>query len=100
MQRMLADPKMEVAMVKHANAARDEIKHLADEFLVLARGTSIPTPAIDRLYPHLDPDAPTMPEGSAEITMDWRGVWAGLGLLAGVLACGFLVVKGLTRDRK
>ena len=99
LQRLLADARMEVAMVRHANAARDEVKHLADEFLALARTTSVPTPTIDRLYPHLDPDTPLMPEGSAEIPLDRRGVWVGLGALAGVLAGLILVLKMLRGKR-
>jgi ketopantoate reductase len=84
LQRLIRMEVMQVALVGHANAARDEVAHLADEFLALARTSSVATPAIDRLYPYLDPDTPLMPEGSAEISMDWRGVWVGLGALAGV----------------
>ena len=72
---------LEVAMVRHAEAARDEMKHLADEFLAVARTTAVPTPTIDRLYASFDPDAPLLPEGSAEIPLDWRGVWAVLLVL-------------------
>jgi hypothetical protein len=86
-------------MVKHANAARDEVRHLADEFLALARTTSVPTPTIDRLYPHLDPDTPLMPEGSAEIPLDWRGVWIGVGALAGALA-GLILASRLVKGNK
>jgi len=89
----MADVKMETAMAKHANAARDEMKHLADEFLALARTTAVPIPTIDRLYPHLDPEAPLMPEGSAEIPLDWRGVWIGLGALAWLLMALVVVVR-------
>jgi 2-dehydropantoate 2-reductase len=96
-QRLLANELMEVAMVRHAEAARDEIKHLADEFLALARNTSVPTPAIQRLYPHLDRGATLMPEGSAEIGLDWRGVWLGLGALVGLVG-GALFVSRLWRD--
>jgi ketopantoate reductase len=99
LQRMIANEAMEVAMVKHANAARDEVIHLTDEFLALARTTSVPTPTIDRLYPHLAPDAPLMPQGSAEIPLDWRGVWVGLGALAGVLA-GLVLVLRRIRDQR
>ena len=99
LQRVLADEKMEVAMVRHANAARDEVQHLADEFLALARTTSVPTPTIDRLYPHIAPETPLMPEGSAEIPLDWRGVWIGLGALAGALA-GLVLVLKLIRNKK
>jgi hypothetical protein len=96
-QRRIANELMETAMVKHANAARDEMKHLADEFLALARTTSVPTPTIDRLYPHLDPDTPLMPEGSAEIPLDWRGVWIGAGALVGLLAGALVILKRLRR---
>jgi hypothetical protein len=88
---------MEVAMVRHANAARDEVKHLADEFLALARATPVPTPTIDRLYPHLDPDTPLVPEGSAEIPLKWGGVLVGAGVLAAVLVRGVLLVRRLCR---
>jgi 2-dehydropantoate 2-reductase len=99
MQRLVAAEVMQVAVVGHANAARDEMQHLTDEFLALARTTSVPTPAIDRLYPHLDPDTPPMPEGSAEIPLDWRGVWVGLGALAGVLGGLFCILKLLKNKR-
>jgi 2-dehydropantoate 2-reductase len=37
-------------IAKHANAARDEMKQLADEFLVLRNRTGIQTPAIEEFY--------------------------------------------------
>jgi ketopantoate reductase len=97
LQRLLANEMMEVALVRHANAARDEVKHLADEFLALARATPVPTPTIDRLYPHLDPDTPLVPEGSAEISLKWGGVLVGAGVLAAVLVRGVLLVRRLCR---
>jgi ketopantoate reductase len=97
LQRLLAHELMEVAMVKHANAARDEVNHLADEFLALARTTPVPTPTIDRLYPHLDPDTPLVPEGSAEIPLRWGGVLVGVGVLTAALVSGGLVVRKLFR---
>ncbi len=81
LQRLVANPKMDMALVKHANAARDEVKHLTDEFLALARSTDVPTPAMDRLYPHLDAETPLMPDGSREIPLDWRGVVAAVAAL-------------------
>lgn len=85
LQRQLVNPLMRVAMVEHAEAAHDEVLHLADEFLVLARQTDVPTPAIDRLYTYFDPTIPRLPEGSAEIPLDWSGVYLGLGALIGIL---------------
>ena len=95
LQRFFTNELMEVALVKHASAAPDEMKHLADEFLALARTTPVSTPAIDRLYPRFDPGTPLMPEGSAEIPLDWRSVWVGLGALAGLA----FVLKLLRRRR-
>lgn len=98
-QRRLRHPLVEVALAKHAGAARDEMQHLADEFRVLARQTTVPTPASDRLYAYFDPAAPPMPEGSAEIPLDWRAVQAGLAITGGVLA-GAALVGWLIRGRR
>lgn len=86
LQRMLIDPRMRVAMTEHAQAAHDEVKNLANEFITLARQTTVPTPAIDRLYEYFDPAKSPMPEGSAKIPLEWSGVWLGAGALAGILA--------------
>jgi 2-dehydropantoate 2-reductase len=96
-QRRLAHPLMEVAMVKHAQTARDEMKHLADEFLTLARTTSVPTPSIDRLYRYFDPTIPPVPEGSAEIPLRWGGALAGAVTVAAVLAGGVALCRWLAR---
>lgn len=55
---------------------------------------SVPIPTIERLYPHIDPDAPLIPDGSAEIPLDWRGVWIGLAALVAI-ALGLIVVLKL-----
>ena len=99
-QRRLVDPLMRIALVEHADAACDEVQHLADEFRALARQTSVSTPAIGRLYSYFDPATPRMPEGSAEIPLDWRGIWIGLGALAGILAIFWLVLKPQVRRRR
>ena len=98
--RLLTREEMRVAMVGHANAAHDEVQHLADEFLALARTTSVPTPVIGRLYPYLDPDTPRMPDGSAEMPLKWGGVLVGLGALTAVLAGGAILVKWLVGPRR
>ena len=100
LQRLLTHELMQVAMVKHANAARDEVQHLADEFIALARTTSVPTPAINRLYPHMDPDTPAVPEGSAEIPLQWGRLLAGLGALTVTLVGSVLLVKGFARLKR
>ncbi len=88
-QRLLATQLAELALARHANAARDEMKQLADEFRALARQTSVPTPAMDRLCQYIDPTVPAALEGRAELPMDWRGVWIGLGVLAAGSAIGW-----------
>jgi len=73
LQHTLVKDEMKVAVVGHAQAAPDEMRHLADEFLGLARSTSVPTPAIDRLYAYFDPATPRMPVGSATLRPRWLG---------------------------
>jgi 2-dehydropantoate 2-reductase len=88
LQKLLTMDRMEIALAKHANAARDEIQHLVDEFLALAARTSVPTPAILALYPHLAADHPQIPDGSDEIPLAWGGLalaGGALVALAGVL---------------
>lgn len=69
LRKLLCDPNMQIALLGHAKAGHDEITHLRDEFLVLVRGTSVPTPAIDELRRYLDPAYPRIPDGSAAIRM-------------------------------
>jgi ketopantoate reductase len=90
-RKRLLDPRIRVAMFAHAEAAQDEIKHLADEFIALKRHTSTPTPAIDHLYIYFDPTAHPMPEGSAWLPVDWRFLWVIVGLLVGFLAVIWLL---------
>jgi 2-dehydropantoate 2-reductase len=97
-RKRIADPRMRIAMLEHAQAAQDEIKHLADEFISLARQANVPTPVIDALYAYFDPATPPLPEGSARLPMDWRFLWAAVGALAGMLVLLRLIV-GLSTKR-
>jgi 2-dehydropantoate 2-reductase len=92
-QRLLANPLMETALVKHAEAARSEVEHLIGEFMALARTTSIPTPTIDRLLLYYEPDAPKVPDGSAEIPLRWGGLLVGVGVLATAVTGGVLLAR-------
>jgi len=91
-QRILNTKVVEAAF-GHAKASREEGKLLWNEFGALARSASIPTPTMDRLRTYTDPTVPPVPDGSAEIPMDWRGVWVALGVLAGALTGLVLVLK-------
>jgi 2-dehydropantoate 2-reductase len=99
LQRLLRDPRVRVALFEHADAAQDEIKHLADEFMALKRQTRVPTPAMDRLYAYFDPETPRMPDGSAAIPLDWREIEIGLGALAAACAAALLASRWLRRSR-
>jgi 2-dehydropantoate 2-reductase len=94
-QRLLANPLMETALVKHAEAARSEVDHLIGEFMALARTTSVPTPTIDGLLRYYEPDAPPVPDGSAEIPLRWGGMVVALGALAGLVTGGVLLARWL-----
>lgn len=73
-RRALNTKTAEIQMVGHANAARDEMKQIADEFRALAQSTSVPTPSIDRLYTYIDPAALPFSEGNTQISPSWRSV--------------------------
>jgi hypothetical protein len=53
MKLMVDTKEAEITMAGHVKVARDEMKQLADEFRTLARATSVPTPAMDRLYSYI-----------------------------------------------
>lgn len=90
-RKRLLDPRIRVAMFEHAEAAQDEIRHLADEFIALKHQASIPTPAIDHLYIYFDPKVVPMPEGSAWYPLDWRFLWPVSGALAGLIVIVLLI---------
>jgi ketopantoate reductase len=99
-QRLLANPLMETALVKHAEAARSEVEHLIGEFMALARTTSIPTPTIDRLLLYYEPDAPKVPDGSAEIPLRWGGLVVVVGALATAVTGGMLLARWLLGTKR
>jgi hypothetical protein len=70
----------ETAAIKvgHAQGARDEMRRIADELRALAKGTSISTPASDRLYTYLDPAVLPIEDRSADLST-WRRVFAFTG---------------------
>jgi hypothetical protein len=72
-------------LIGHAHATRIEMVQIAKEFKALAQSASVPTPAMDRLFTYTDPDIQPVADGSAQISMNRRGVWIGLGVLAGLI---------------
>jgi hypothetical protein len=67
--------------------------HLAGQFLALARTTSVPTPKIVCLYPYFAPETPFVPDGRAEIPLQWGSMLA----VEGVLVTGIVSVAMLLR---
>ena len=59
-------------LIGHAHAARDEMKQIAVDFRMLARSAAVPTPAMDHLYAHLEPDEQPLADGSARIALKWH----------------------------
>ncbi|MBN2147555.1 MAG: ketopantoate reductase family protein [Anaerolineales bacterium] len=96
-RRIMEREQMKTALVGHAEAARDELKHLTDEFLVLARQTTVPTPNIERLYMYFDPATPLIPDGSAEIPLDWRSIRRGLAVGLATLLSLALISRWLSK---
>jgi 2-dehydropantoate 2-reductase len=99
-QRLLANPLMETALVKHAEAARDEVQHLIGEFMALARTTSVPTPTIDRLLQYYEPGAPEVLDGSAEIPLRWGSLFLAAGALVALVTGGVLLGRRLVAGKR
>jgi ketopantoate reductase len=70
-KKFLQDPKIEVAMVRHAKVIRDEIQQLNNEFLQLIEQSGVFTPTIRFLIDQFNQKVPTLPEGSRSIPLRW-----------------------------
>jgi 2-dehydropantoate 2-reductase len=85
-----------LVMERHANHARDEMEHLANEFRSLIDLAGLPTPCIDRLAAHLNPDTAPMPAGTHTLPTDWGFLRMPLATSIGLL----LVAAAAQRARK
>ena len=74
LSRLLKNPRMEVAVVKHAEVIRDEMQQLNCEFLKLVEKSGCFTPTILFLINQFNHQAPLLPDGSRSLRMDWSGV--------------------------
>jgi len=94
LQKRMGRPEVELVAARHANAARDEMTALAEDFQILARQSGLDTPAIDTLYCFLDPINPPLPEGQARIKIAWGPTIAGAGALISIgIFAGWLLRK-------
>jgi len=85
LRKALQNERMEIAMAAHAEAARDEVQHLAAEFRTLTANSGVPTPVCDSLAKHLDSDEPLLPEGQSTLRMRWEELLLPLALLAAII---------------
>jgi 2-dehydropantoate 2-reductase len=74
LRKLLRNPRMEVAMVRHATAIRDEIGQLNSEFLQLVDQSALFTPNIRFLIEQFEKQAPAFPDGSRTIRLRWGGI--------------------------
>lgn len=75
-KRKLDDDAMKIK-IGHASRARKEMKAIADEFYELVRRSGVKTPSIDKLRGYLEKTQKPIADGSSEIPVNWRPVWAG-----------------------
>ena len=75
LKRIIRDPRMEVAMVRHAEVIRDEIQQLNQEFIQLIDASGAFTPNINFLIDQFNKKAPLLPDGSRSISLRWSEVF-------------------------
>jgi 2-dehydropantoate 2-reductase len=81
LKRLLASELAELAIQRHANAARDEMQQLADEFQLLAHEAHLRTPVLDILRGHISLEQRPVKRSSKAVPLNWRKVWIALGVL-------------------
>jgi 2-dehydropantoate 2-reductase len=86
-------PILKVSGEGHADAARDEMEYLTQEFRSVVTAAGAETPLIDQLFHYYHPQTPPLPDGSREIPMNKRGLWAMMLAVAASLATIFLFIQ-------
>jgi 2-dehydropantoate 2-reductase len=64
----------ELVLARHANAARDEMLALAEEFEALANQTQVSTSSIDFLSSYIQPGKEPLPVGSKRLSLRWKEI--------------------------
>ena len=72
--KLIKNPRMEVAMVRHAEVIRDEIQQLDMEFLDLVEQSGLFTPTIHFLIDQFNKEARPLPDGSRSIRLRWSEI--------------------------
>lgn len=101
LEKRLKRPQVELVLTRHANAARDEMTTLAEEFQVLALLSGKATPAIDALYRYTDPATPLAPVGQAQMRVNWKPALIGAGILVAAISfVGGLWLRSRRKSRR
>ena len=82
-KQLFGNELSEIGIAGHANVARDEFSHLADELKSLSQNAGTDTPCFHRLCAFTDPSTPPLEDGSSSISLSWTGV---LTALAAIIA--------------
>ncbi len=74
LRKAIKNPRMEVAMVRHAEVIRDEIQQLNAEFLDLVEQSGMFTPTIRFLIDQYNKKSQSLPDGSRSIHLRWSEI--------------------------
>jgi len=69
----------------HPRAARDELKVLTDELMIILKGAGAETPVIDSLQKYYDPETPLYPDGKSTLSIKWGGILIPLGVTLAII---------------
>ena len=87
-----------VGLAGHANRAKDEMVALAQEFQTFIEHSRLKTPNLDALFQVLHAEeSNTIPEGSKQMSLNWKPVWIGASLITGLIG---VLSYFLSRKRK
>jgi len=92
LHRLVQNPRMEVALIRHAEVIRDEIQQLNSEFMRLVQASGLFTPTIQFLITQFNGLAQPLPDGSRSLKLNWSGVFIPLMLLIVLVLTVMLIV--------
>jgi len=85
--KLISKPAMDIAMMRHARVIRDEIQQLNEEFMQLVEASGLFTPTIRFLIGEFNRKAPSLPEGSCSIRLDWTAI---ILIISAIIIAGLL----------
>jgi len=100
LKQILKREDLKASIEGHVRAARDEMTHLVMELRNVVETTGMETPALERLYPHLDPETPPIPDGSQRIPLRWQEMALPALVVAGTVAGFAFFVHRLCARKK